>query len=180
MCSWFRSNSFTEKNLNHKLDLKPQCQNPSESDHFRRSLVPYKKHCIKMSSFHVLMPLFVEWKSLVTSKGPRNDSAMEDEEMAIDFFWPLHGGVWLPGTQFPLQKGLSGVELWLAIVLCFCGASLVVLDVKCSPHGGGRNSTSGESEAGEDARCWFEPLQMLSASRANASKPALRISRFGT
>lgn len=69
--------------------------------------------------FHVLMPLFVERKALVTSKGPRNDSTMEDEEMVIDFFWPLHGGVWLLGTQFPLQKGLSRAEIGFAIMLHF-------------------------------------------------------------
>ncbi len=69
--------------------------------------------------FHVLMPLFVDRKSLVTSKGPRNDSTMEDKEMVIDFIWPLYGGVWLLGTQFPLQKGLSGAEMGFAIMLRF-------------------------------------------------------------
>jgi len=36
--------------------------------------------------FHGHVPLFAERKALVTSKGPRNDSTMEDEEMVIAFF----------------------------------------------------------------------------------------------
>jgi len=66
--------------------------------------------------FHGHVPLFAERKALVTSKGPRNDSTMEDEEMVIAFFWPLHGGIWLLGTQFPLQKGLSRAEIGFAIM----------------------------------------------------------------
>lgn len=82
------------------------------------SLVPYKSFAwrCRLSCPHTVICIR---KALVTSKGPRNDSTKEDEEMVIDFFWPLHGGVWLLGTKFPLQKGLSRAEIGFAIMLRF-------------------------------------------------------------
>ncbi len=103
--------------MGEKCFEKP-CSASAKYFRFGASLVafcPIKAFC-EDGIFHVLMPLFVDWKSLVTSKGPRNDSTMEHEEMSLTSF---DRSLWWHVTPRDTISTSKGAEMGFAIMLRF-------------------------------------------------------------